>query len=736
MGDTAIKVFMIEDNLKDTYLIRHMLEISTNPKFVISHVQRLSEGLAQLKDRHFDVVLLDLGLPDSQGIDTLRKVHDKDTVVPIIVLTGLDDQEIATQAIRFGGQDYLIKGQLDSGLLMRSIRYAIERKRADDQLRSAKDLSDALNRLNVVIHSTLELDKIMQRVIAEAAKSIGTDASSLGLFEGERLIIRYVYNMPESVIGQYLLSREAKGAQYAASVKDVVAFNDAMNDERLNPEMVRKYGIRSMMAAPLIIKKSVLGIMNFFSLTPFFFTETHLDFIRKLSASLSLALENARLYDERREMEEAMRHMAQHDALTGLPNRRLFNEIIHVELAQMRRHNKKLAVLFLDLDRFKEINDTLGHDAGDALLTEAAARLKSTVRESDTVARIGGDEFNLILSDIDRPEYASEVGCKLLNEIRKPFKINGHAINVSTSIGISVFPDDGEDGETLLRFADIAMYHAKDKGRNNLQFYNPVINTRSVERMKFENSLRQALERNEFRLYYQPLVNVKSRNIVSGEALLRWQHPERGLLLPEQFFATAEDIGLLSELDAWVLNAVAEQINLWSAGGLPPICVTVNVSARQFESSDLVKRISGILEKTGLPAECLSIEITETVAMQNIESTIFRLDQLANMGVNVSIDDFGTGYSSLSRLKRLRIRKLKIDRSFIRDIASNSDDRKIITAVLLMAHSMKLKVVAEGVEDRTQFSFLRALSCDEAQGFFFSKPLPAEEFKELVTAGK
>ena len=434
----------------------------------------------------------------------------------------------------------------------------------------------------------------------------------------------------------------------------------------------------------------------------------------------------------RKRLQEEMRHMAQHDALTGLPNRRLFREVAAVELAQAHRHGTKLAIFFLDLDRFKEINDTFGHEVGDQLLREAASRLTSVVRTSDTVARIGGDEFNLIISDIKQAEYASEVAVKILKEIRKPFTVNAQELNISTSIGISVFPDDGAQIDGLLSYADIAMYYAKDHGRNRFQFYNPVINRSSLERIDFENRLRRAIERGELRLYFQPLVNVGTGKMFAVEILVRWQHPEQGLLLPGQFFKIAEDIGLLGDIDAWVLKAAGNQIKTWIDQGIKPLSVTVNLSAGQFQSPDLVKSVTRILEETALPPECLDIEITETAAMGNIENTIKRLRELSSLGIHISIDDFGTGYSSLSYLKKLPINRLKIDKSFIRDIATDPDDRTIITAVTSMAHHMGIRTVAEGVETEEQLSFLRDSGCDEAQGFLFSRPLPADRFRELL----
>lgn len=435
---------------------------------------------------------------------------------------------------------------------------------------------------------------------------------------------------------------------------------------------------------------------------------------------------------ERMQMMEEIRQMAQHDMLTGLPNRRLFNEIISVELAQARRNGKKIALFFLDLDRFKEINDTLGHDAGDELLKQTALRLRSVVRTSDTVARMGGDEFNVLIPDIAYPEYASEVAQKILSEIRSPFQVNGHELNVSTSIGISVYPDDGKEIDALMRYADIAMYYAKEHGRNMYQFYNPVINTRSQERIRFEASLRRALERNEFTLYYQPLVDLGTGKIISAEVLLRWRHPEQGLLLPAQFMESAEAIGFMGEIDDWVLWTTGNQIRSWIDHGMQPFSVTINISNRQFHTGDLVERMSGILKAASLPAWCVDIEITESTAMSDITYTTTRLKHMTEKGIHVSIDNFGSGCSSLRHLRELQLQKLKIDRSFIKGIGADGEGRSIISAVLLLAHALKLKVVATGVEGEDQLSFLRESQCDEAQGYLFGGPVPADRLREMV----
>ncbi len=439
---------------------------------------------------------------------------------------------------------------------------------------------------------------------------------------------------------------------------------------------------------------------------------------------------------ERKRLEEENRHLAHHDPLTGLPNRRLFMDVINLELAQARRNRKKLAILFLDLDRFKEINDTLGHEAGDELLKAVSERLKASIRESDTVARIGGDEFNIILADLPRTEHITSVAQKIKDSFKEPFVISGHEIRSTTSIGISVYPDDSEKIDTLFRYADIAMYHAKEMGRNIVQFYNPAINLRSIERTRMEDYLRQAVAKSELRVHYQPQVDIKTGRIICAEALVRWEHPVEGLLKPGRFIQLAEETGFITDIDEWMLRTVGEQVRSWNNAGMPSLCITVNLSSRQFQNPELTRKTADILQETGMSPDCLDIEITESMAMADIEYTASRLRELADMGVRISLDDFGTGYSPLIYLKRLPIRRLKIGRPFIQNIATDTNDQAIVAAVATLAHGMKWRVTAEGVETDEQLSSLNETQCDEAQGYLFSRPLPAEEFKELLSAGK
>ena len=433
---------------------------------------------------------------------------------------------------------------------------------------------------------------------------------------------------------------------------------------------------------------------------------------------------------ERKKMEEEIRHMAQHDALTDLPNRRLLQEIIKIETAQAKRHQTKMALLLLDLDRFKEVNDTLGHEVGDELLKEVSARFKANIRASDTVSRTGGDEFTFVVADINKADDAADVAQKIVASLQKPFFISGHELHVTTSMGISIYPDDGEETDSLIRYADIAMYYAKEHGRNTFRFYNPAINNKSVERIRLESMLLRTVERGELVVYYQPQIEINSRKMICSEALVRWNHPDLGLLEAERFMRTAEETGYITVIDEWVLRTVCAQARKWLDAGVGPARITVNMSSREFKNTHVAQKIANILKEAGTPPEYVDIEITESLAMSDITRTVSRLRELAEMGVCALIDDFGTGYSSLSQLKRLPIQRLKIDQSFIKDIATDPDDRAIINAVTSMAHSMSMRVVAEGVETVDQLSFLRAAHCDEAQGFLFSKALPACEFEQ------
>lgn len=429
---------------------------------------------------------------------------------------------------------------------------------------------------------------------------------------------------------------------------------------------------------------------------------------------------------EHKQAEETINHMAYHDALTDLPNRRLFTDQLITGMAQAERGNYKLAVLFLDLDRFKYINDSLGYSFGDNLLQTVSVRLRQCIGANGTVARMGGDEFTVLLPVVTDENDVVQTAESIIEAINKPILIEGRECSVTTSIGISLFPDDGGDAQTLMMNADAAMYRSKETNRNTYEFFNPAMSKQASERLAVEQELRKALERNELLLMYQPQLNFELGQITGVEALVRWQHPTRGMVPPGEFIPLAEETGMIVPIGEWVLRTACRQNQAWQNAGYRPMRVAVNLSAYQFKQSNIVQKVDEILKETGLKPEYLELEITESIAIQDADHVIETLYELKRLGIQISIDDFGTGYSSLSYLRDFPINRLKIDKSFVNDISAGDGDAVIAASIIAMARSLNLEVIAEGVETEKQFEFLRSKGCDEMQGYYFSKPLQAE----------
>lgn len=448
--------------------------------------------------------------------------------------------------------------------------------------------------------------------------------------------------------------------------------------------------------------------------------------------SSQLARTRQRALDEQIAHAARVEYLAYHDGLTALPNRSLFSKLLNQGISQARRYDRRLAVLFLDLDRFKHINDTLGHEAGDELLKEVAKRLRNCVRESDTVARLGGDEFVVLLPELDVEKYAATVAQKILSAVARPFLLLGREFRVTASIGISTYPQDGPDEETLRKNADIAMYQAKSEGKNNFQFYSEKLNAYSLQRLTLESGLRHALERNEFRLHYQVKRDVRSDRVTGVEALLRWQHPDLGMVAPMQFIPVAEETGLIVPIGKWVLRSACQQHAAWRQRGLPRLSIAVNLTSRQFSDERLVDDLTAILADTGMDPNLLELEITESLLMRDVEKNLQMLKRLKDIGVRIAIDDFGIGYSLLSTLKQFPLDTVKIDRSFIRDVTSVPEDQALTEAIIAMGRSLGLTVVAQGVETAEQADYLRQNACDQFQGFYVSRPVPADQIAELL----
>jgi diguanylate cyclase (GGDEF)-like protein len=443
-----------------------------------------------------------------------------------------------------------------------------------------------------------------------------------------------------------------------------------------------------------------------------------------------------RILQQRRRADERVHHIAFHDDLTSLPNRLLLNQRLDQSLSRHRRSGSKLAILFMDLDRFKVINDSLGHEVGDVLLRQVADRLRAQSREGDTIARMGGDEFVVLIENHDSLKDISAYAHRLVEQLSAPYLLGKKDCHVTLSIGISVFPSDGNDSQALLKAADVAMYRAKELGRNNYQYYLPSMNVHTLERLELESDLSRALERGEFLLHYQPKVEIATGLITGTEALLRWKHPVRGLVPPMEFISLAEETGLIVPIGEWVLATACAQNKVWQELGMTKLGIAVNLSARQFSDSMLLGKLTRIIHASGIDPSSLELEITESVVMSHAECAVGVLEQLKSIGVRIAIDDFGTGYSSLGYLKRFPIDTIKVDRSFIRDIPADSGDMKIARAIIAMAHALRLNVVAEGVENAEQLKFLRVERCDAAQGYFLFRPLPADQVADVLIANR
>ncbi len=571
MDKTGLRILLVDDDEDDFVMTRDLLSEVDGATYNIEWVSDYEAALKAIKGNNHDVHLFDYRLGERTGLELLHDTLAAGSKVPVILLTGQGDKDIDIEAMKAGASDYLVKGKIDAQLLERSIRYAIERKKAKDQIL----------------------------------------------------------------------------------------------------------------------------------------------------------------------------HMAYNDTLTQLPNRLSFKNSLKQAMEINKRNGKLTALLFLDLDNFKRINDTFGHTVGDDLLKEVADRLSICVRKSDeiarnipsesnnSVARLGGDEFTILLS-INHILDASNVARRIIDKLSRPIMLEGNEVFITASIGIVIHPMDGDDVDTLLKNADAAMYNAKSRDKNNFQFYEKSMNEAALGRLTMENNLRKAVENRNFILHYQPQMEISSGRIVGMEALLRWEDPDLGIIPPLEFIPLAEETGLIIPIGEWVIRTACLQNRVWQESGLSPLRISVNMSGRQFKNKGIIEAVSGILADTGLPPRYLELEITENIVMENVESTITILNELKNMGLKISMDDFGTGYSSFSYLKRIPLDVIKIDRSFIKDIHESSHDRTIIGAIIVMAHSLRMEIIAEGVETEEQLSFLRLNNCDEIQGYLLSRPLSGEDATELL----
>jgi diguanylate cyclase (GGDEF)-like protein/PAS domain S-box-containing protein len=681
----VLRALVVEDSREDTDLLRLQLK-RHGYEPVIERVETPDEMRRLLAEQPWDLVIADYSLPRFNAIEALSVLHEHDLDLPFIILSGTIGEETAVAAMKAGAHDYIMKG--NAARLIPAIE------------RELRDASDRVVRRRA--ERALRENERQFRSLIEHSSDITTVVNLGGT-------ILYLSPSIERILGHRSQDLVASKFQEFVHPEDVGPLHELLTHPADGSQTVEfrfkemSGGWRSLEATvnPLLDDPGICGIVM-----------------------------NCRDITLRKRDEATIRHLAYYDALTGLPNRVLFNDRLAQALAHARRHGARgVSIMFLDLDRFKTINDTLGHSAGDDLLRAVGVRLTGALREGDTVARLGGDEFLFLLPGVDDVEGAARVGEKILELFAQPFDVQSHELHVTTSIGISIFPSDAATAEALLQNGDTALYRAKEMGGNGYQLYAPGMSAMAARRLMIENSLRRALDRNELLLYYQPLVSIDGSEITGVEALLRWPHPELGFIPPMEFIPTAEETGLIVPLSRWVLQTACTQMRKWLDTGFPLKTMSVNVSARRFNDSNLPGMLADILASTGLDGRHLSIELTETVMMSDVEATIRTLHQLKALGVRISIDDFGTGYSSLSYLKRLPIDTLKIDKSFVQDIPEDGEDAAIAMLIISMAHDLKLSVVAEGVETAEQLSFLREKKCDTIQGFLISKPLPVDELE-------
>jgi diguanylate cyclase (GGDEF)-like protein/PAS domain S-box-containing protein len=683
------RILLIQSDAAAAKTIVDALSNCKGQSFQVEWVEHCTEGLKSLHG--IEAILLDLYLSDTNGIYVFDCLFRAAPNIPILLLIDPQHEETARLAVQRGAQDYLFKDRLDAYLLPKTLATMIERAAY------AEALFEERERAQVTLNS-----------IGDAV--VSTDLSGR---------VTYLNVVAEDLTGWS--QHEAAGHP----LEEVLQIIDATTRRALpNLAMLAIRDDKALELPPnsVLMRRDGVEAAIEDSTTPIHDRHGAVTGAVMVFHDVSMA----------RAMTRKMTHLAHHDSLTGLPNRVLLNDRLREAIALSSRHKRRLAVLFLDLDRFKNINDSKGHAVGDRLLQSVARRLPACVRSSDTVSRLGGDEFVLLLWEVVRAEDPAIVAAKILTAVRRPHLIDDDELHITGSIGIVVYPDDGADVETLMKKADLAMYQAKSNGRDGYQFFKPEMNARAIEQQSLEDSLHYAIERQELVLHYQPKFSLVTGGIIGIEALIRWHHPQRGLVPAGQFIAIAEERGLIVPIGRWVLHEACRQARAWQIAGLPPLCVAINISAVELRAPGFVAGVRAILKETALKPQYLELELTEKVLIEDSRSVAGVLKELKGIGVLLTLDDFGTGYSSLSHLKRFPIDALKIDQSFVRDLGVDEDDAGIVTAVIGMGKSLHMRVVAEGVETGEQLEILQEHGCPQGQGNYFCRPVPAEEFRHLL----
>jgi diguanylate cyclase (GGDEF)-like protein/PAS domain S-box-containing protein len=694
-----IQILMIEDSEEDAMLVQQLLGLTRRFFYNMIRCANLRQAIDTLPRAHPQVILTDLNLPDSRGYDTFRQVLEHATDIPIVLMTNLDDEALALQAIRNGAQDYLLKTELSGQLLARAIRYAIQRKHSEDALRESRE--------------------------------------------------RYMLAVEGATDGLWDWNLKTNRIYFSPRWKAMLGYMD--NEIRSHPdEWLERIHEEDLAQVRVALASHVQGYSQHFECE---YRILHKDGAYRWALARGLAVREAgkayRMAGSqtditiRKQSEERLHFDAFHDTLTGLTNRALFLDRLERAIEQTRRHPEGLfAVLFLDLDRFKVINDSLGHGLGDQLLAACAHKLEGCVRAVDTVSRFGGDEFVILLDDVKGEQDALDVATRIQHDLQDPIDLDGHQVVISASIGIVLSTLGYEDSDNLLRDADIAMYQAKMLGKACHVLFEAGMRQRMILRLELENDLRKALENQasqhpdtqELQVHYQPIVSLCTWKITGFEALVRWKHPRRGLIPPKEFIPVAEETGLIHSLGLWVLRQACQQMRLWQTQYPvnPPLTIHVNVSGKQFGQPDFVDQIQRVLGETGLEPRTLSLEITESLFVENDDRFNEMLRHLCSLGVELQIDDFGTGYSSFSYLQRLPVSSIKIDSTFIANMKTGNNHSEIVRSIVTLAHSLGMSAIAEGVESQDQMAQLQALECGYGQGYYISRPAPGAVGQEIL----
>lgn len=690
-------VLVVDDDIAGLLMASEAL---ASDGFEVIEAEDGQEAIEQFAEHRPDVIVMDVVMPRMDGFQSCAIIRQSEggQHVPILMVTGLEDVDSIQKAYEVGATDFVTK-PINFFLLPYRIRYMMRAKKTADALRESQVRLDNAQRIAKLGHWEWITDEDLFHWSSESLKllNLKNDENTKHKFHG---FLDCIHTDDRKAVASALERAKSNSGHLQIAFRTIAA----------NEDDIRIVHVEAETSASGHMVGTVQDIT------------------------------------ERTNAEDQIHKLAYYDLVTGLPNRAHLYDMIKLALGQARHTKSKFALLFLDLDHFKQVNDTLGHNAGDQLLRSVSSRLQDAVRRTDsisrteseagnpseTIARLGGDEFVVLLNNIERVEDAAFAARRICQEISKTFTLEGTEVRVTTTIGISLYPSDGDDADQLLKHADVAMYHAKEQGRNGYQFYSQSIHQLALERFALERDLRKTLERGGFHLEYQPKVAMRDTALTGVEALVRWEHPERGRVNPADFIPLAEETGLIVPLGEWVLRTACEQMTKWMEAGIPPFIMAVNCSAIQLVRTDMASVIKSALDATGLNPAYLEIELTESLLLQNVEEGIAILQALKDLGLHVSIDDFGTGFSSLSYLKRLPVDKLKIDQSFIKDLTTDPGDAAIVTSMITLAHNLDLTVVAEGVETREQLGFLRAERCDEIQGYLISRPLTADAFSSWI----